>query len=449
MPPRPATSFARLWVVVFVLAALGASALPAAARPYGLRGREDAEELRYERRITPLRRCANVYDKDENRRQLCFHWTDRGRHVSSPGWVDATVAAFVTAWNAQVRDGRYLPPLRDAGGSALGGSRGTDIYLVDIGDDGTFGSCTTDPGQNGATAPAYCIVDNDFAEFPVPVAARKTELRGTAAHEFFHAVQHAYNTNADAWFAEGTAVWMEDQVFDGGNTNYRYLDVTALRSPEDPFDKSDGSARYGSWLFWQFLSECRRPSAVRSIWADVATTDGSDAQVMGSIADVTGDIGPTLAAFGAWNYAVGQSWSYGEGAAYLQALGGTRPPLDAAHELTASRRSTDITVDPDDPPASPDRTIAAGPYGVHYVRIRASQPMTVEVTVGDSVGAALIKQTGTNTFAASGLCGDAGTSALFTGATKPIELSAGQSALLVLTNPTDSPATLTYRAVAP
>jgi hypothetical protein len=435
--------------VLLVAATLAAAAVPAAARPYGLRGRDGANELRYERSITPLRRCANVYDQNRNRRQLCFHWTDRGRHVSSPGWVDATVSAFVTAWNAQVRDGRYLPPLRDAGGDDLGDSRGTDIYLVDIGDDGTFGSCTTDPGQNGATAPAYCIVDNDFAEFPVPASARKTELRGTAAHEFFHAVQYAYNTNADAWFAEGTAAWMEDQVFDGGNTNYRYLDVTALRTPEDPFDKADGSAHYGSWLFWQFLGECRRPSAVRSIWADVATTDGSDASVMGAIADLTGGIGPTLAAFGAWNYAVGQPWSYGEGAAYLQALGGTRPPLDAAHELTATRRSTDLTVDPDDPPASPDRTIAAGPYGVHYVRIKAAQAMDVEITVGDPTGAALIKQTGTSAFAAPALCGETGQPSLFATPTKSIELSAGQSALLVLTNPSDADATLTYRAVAP
>jgi hypothetical protein len=37
-------------------------------------------------------------------------------------------------------------------------------------------------------------------------------LKVTAAHEFFHAVQFAYDIGEDGWLMESTATWMEEHV---------------------------------------------------------------------------------------------------------------------------------------------------------------------------------------------------------------------------------------------
>ena len=46
----------------------------------------------------------------------------------------------------------------------------------------------------------------------------------TVAHEFFHTIQSAYEgTKTERWIREGTAEWMEDEVFDRVNANYAFL----------------------------------------------------------------------------------------------------------------------------------------------------------------------------------------------------------------------------------
>ena len=80
---------------------------------------------------------------------------------------------------------------------------------------------------------AYCVLDNDFAPAQFPGSTTPDEaLRVTAAHEFFHAVQFGYDAYEDGWFMEGTAVWMEDEVYDGIDDNHQYLQASALARPE-------------------------------------------------------------------------------------------------------------------------------------------------------------------------------------------------------------------------
>ena len=45
----------------------------------------------------------------------------------------------------------------------------------------------------------------------------------TLAHEYNHILQFGYDAYQDAWFAESTAVWMEDQVYNGINDYLRYV----------------------------------------------------------------------------------------------------------------------------------------------------------------------------------------------------------------------------------
>lgn len=434
-------------VVVLVVVILALVAVPVAARPYGAAGR--AGEIRYD--VAPAKpRCEAVYDSAGRRTSMCFHRTTTGAHRSTATWTEHTIKAFKDSWNKQVKAMRYRRPLADAGAKKeQGPNTGIDIYLADIGDDGTFGYCTNDrnPDPDGdQRIPAYCVVDNDFAEFSRDAGERLLELKGTAAHEFFHAVHYAYDHTVPPWLSEGTAVWMEDQVFDRGNTNRRYLDITALRQPEDPLDKS--GTGYGGWLFWQFLSECSTPATVRSVWSRVGKATGSEADVFRAVKGATGKgLGPNLASFGAWNYALGADWSYGEGGAYLKALG-SRPPVSASHELTATRGTTDATG-----AAGVDRVIEAGARSVHYVAVRATVDMVVGITVNVPSGAARITHApgATPAFPRPALCGAPSGSApsLFgTSNTRSTQLDAGESLVLVLSNPTGVAKDLTYRVVA-
>ncbi|MBU0982151.1 S-layer homology domain-containing protein [Patescibacteria group bacterium] len=68
-------------------------------------------------------------------------------------------------------------------------------------------------------------------------------MKVTLAHEFFHAVQFGYDsnfaiTNTAVNFAESTAVWMEDVVYDSVNDFYNYL--------QDFFDYPDYSVFAGN-----------------------------------------------------------------------------------------------------------------------------------------------------------------------------------------------------------
>ena len=94
----------------------------------------------------------------------------------------------------------------------------------------------------------------------------------TSAHEFFHAVQFAYDYWDQIWFMEGTAAWAEELVHDEVDDNHRYLPTSQLAKPWLPLDRTKDNARYGSWVFWQFLTEAfgsagsADPTVVREVW---------------------------------------------------------------------------------------------------------------------------------------------------------------------------------------
>ena len=56
------------------------------------------------------------------------------------------------------------------------------------------------------------MLDDDFAAAQFRHRHAGGNLRVTAAHEFFHAVQFAYDYDEDPWLMEATATWMEERV---------------------------------------------------------------------------------------------------------------------------------------------------------------------------------------------------------------------------------------------
>jgi hypothetical protein len=137
-----------------------------------------------------------------------------------------------------------------------GGDGRIDIYLDSL-EPGLYGYCTTDqkklekPGHYDVWA--YCVLDNDYAGFPAHTPLQNLQV--TAAHEYYHATQFAYDIADDGWFLEATATWAEDELYDDVNDNVQYLRDSPITHPTKPMDKFGGVFHYGVWNFFRYLTE--------------------------------------------------------------------------------------------------------------------------------------------------------------------------------------------------
>jgi hypothetical protein len=251
-----------------------------------------------------------------------------------PDYVAAVSAVVEEVWTAEVGTLGYRAPKSDATSDEDGGSGLLDVYLVDVGADGLFGYCASDDPNLDPSYPywdmsGYCVLDNDYEITQFGYPDPTLPLKVTAAHELFHAVQFAYDFGEDGWLMEGTATWMEERVYDAINDNRRYLVSSPLTHPLVPLDRSTGFGVYGTWIFWQFLTEYLGgavPDAtiVRAVWkrADGSPV-GQDMYSTQALASAVGarTVGGTrwrfrwaFADFAVWNARPGKY--YDEGAAY-------------------------------------------------------------------------------------------------------------------------------------
>lgn len=244
-----------------------------------------------------------------------------------PDYVEAASAVLEEVWAAEVTELGYRRPKSDITSANDGGDGRFDVYLANLGDDGLYGYCTTDdPNAIDPSSTyryydfsAYCVVDNDYAEFPPPSNGLRA-LKATMAHEFFHAVQFAYDATEDAWFMESTATWMEDVVYDDIDDNLQYLAVGPLGRPRVPLDLNRGFAVYGSWIWPRFLVETSGDvGIIRRAWRKAAAAPGDlDLYSLEAYARVIGALGAkfrwAFADFGM--YGAAPAALYEEGASY-------------------------------------------------------------------------------------------------------------------------------------
>jgi len=161
----------------------------------------------------------------------------------------------------------------------------------------------------------------------------------TVAHEFFHAVQFAYDFGEDGWFMEGTSTWIEDEVFDVVDDNRQYLFTSQLGRPQVPLDLSDTSTGYvyGAWIWFRFLAEFfGDPTVIREAWeladGSAAGPDRYSLRAQEMAIEGRGLLFRWLYAdFGLWN--TFPAAAYEEGGSY------PAPPFEAKHRITARRGS--------------------------------------------------------------------------------------------------------------
>lgn len=261
-----------------------------------------------------------------------------------PDWIDSLATVTEQTWATEVTAYGYRAPKSDATSPNPGPDGRIDIYVADVGADGLYGYCATDdpnafdPSYPYYDVSAFCVVDDDFSVAQFPFGASGLEaLQVTVAHEFFHAVQYAYDFLEDAWLMEGTATWMEDEVYDAVNDNLQYLFTSPLRRPRVPLDLSDTSTGYvyGAWIWFRFLEEYfGDPAVIREAWSQAdGSASGPDRYSLRALERVIQARGLLLrwlfADFGLWN--VFPADVYEEGIDY------PAPGFDAKHRVTARR----------------------------------------------------------------------------------------------------------------
>ncbi len=193
---------------------------------------------------------------------------------------------------------------------------------------------------------AYCVLDNDYAADEFPTNTPLENMRVTAAHEYMHAVQFAYDAFEDGWLMEATATWAEDELFDGVDDNVQYLPSGPLGKPRVPLDLSTSPHWYGDWIFFRYLTERfptelgTMPSLVRDIWqrADAAPEDADEYSlqaVKNALADRGASLRRTFARFADANRRARTTYEEGAANDYPTA------PAWFSATLTPGDRSTD------------------------------------------------------------------------------------------------------------
>ena len=250
-----------------------------------------------------------------------------------PPQVRLTADVFAQVWSALVDEAGYREPLPDHDSDNGGPDGRLDVYLADIGSIGAgyYGFCNSDdPEATKGAHPkvsAYCVLDDDFSSDQFG-GDPLDSLQVTAAHEFFHAVQFGYDYWEDLWFMEGTAAWAEELVFDDANDNHRYLGGSQLSRPWVPLDTTEGNAAYGSWIFWQFLTELfgdddrADPTVIRHIWNRAEGDTPSMQALRATLAERGTTFEDTYALFGTVNLM--PETFYEEGEAFAASVPMTR-----------------------------------------------------------------------------------------------------------------------------
>jgi hypothetical protein len=267
-----------------------------------LRGTAAREADRLLARPTASRRTCTA--------NICVHWSpasvnpadDDGDEV--PNYIEDVRQTVNQVHQAYVGAG-YRAPRPDG---ARGGNNKTDVYIRNVGALGLYGFCTSDKPFR-QTGPfdswAYCVLDNNYTEKPFRGLPPLENMQVTAAHEYFHAVQFAYDAFEDAWFMEATATWAEDELFTDINDNLQYLARGPQRRPLVPLDKFElgGTHQYGDWIFFRYLTEhfptgAGMPSLVRQMWQ---RADGSaGARDMYSLQAIRSALAARGQTFGRW-----------------------------------------------------------------------------------------------------------------------------------------------------
>jgi Family of unknown function (DUF6055) len=234
--------------------------------------------------ITPSRSSYSVPEAPQSPAcdaNFCVHWVDQGLDAPSlkdsngdgiPDFVERVLAVAEHVHHVENEKLGWREPVSDG---TLGGGHGkTDIYLSEIGGE-LFGYAAPDrdqvvDGRRPKHLHGYLVLDNDYSPFEFPGTKPGNDLKVTLAHEYNHILQFGYDAYEDSWFAESSAVWMEDQVYNGINDYLRYV-RSWVKLWSTPLTAST-IKEYGSAVWNEWLAHHYGRTIVREAWAGAART---------------------------------------------------------------------------------------------------------------------------------------------------------------------------------
>lgn len=210
--------------------------------------------------------------------KFLIHFTKAGKNAvpaadgdasGVPDFVEEVAAVYDEVYKRYHADlGFRVPASDEAIPIDNGGDGRFDVYLVDFAGigDGVFRTDGCD-AQKPEVCPGYMVQENDYAGYGYPSTTVANRILGS--HEYFHAVQAAYDIDQGSVANEGTAVWATEK-FDPSLEDFEafipgYLKNTdrtltePLPGPTDPFS-------YGAGLFFQFLDERYGEGTIRALW---------------------------------------------------------------------------------------------------------------------------------------------------------------------------------------
>jgi hypothetical protein len=292
---------------------------------------------------------------------LCVHYVTTGPHAVStddsdtngiPDYVDTVIAELQgRVWNREIVQLGFRKPKRDLRSTNNGGNGKIDFYLGDLGAENPplYGYCASDDPHlrfssdyRFSDMSAYCVFDNDYRSGQFPNQTPIRNLRVTAAHEFFHAVQFAYDIFEDLWILENTAVWMEDEVYGGINDNLQYLASSSLKHPQVPLDLGASFFEYGNFIFWRFASERFGTRLVKQVWKQADGSRGApnlySLRALRSVIERVAPFGRTFVNFGIANFTPAEH--YEKGVLYQNSVGGA--PVSKRFTLGRSKNATSL-----------------------------------------------------------------------------------------------------------
>lgn len=208
---------------------------------------------------------------------FCIHWVAEGLDApvlkdgdgsGIPDYVQRVLRVAERVHQVENVELGWRDPKSD--GRRGGGLGKTDVYLSQIGGQ-LFGYAAPDRGQNTKGHPiprrlyGYLVLDNDYSAFEFPGTKPLDDLEVTIAHEYNHILQFGYDAYQDPWFAESTAVWMEDQVFNDLNDYLRYA-RRWVKLYDTPLT-ANSIKEYGSAVWNEWLARRYGRALIRKAWA--------------------------------------------------------------------------------------------------------------------------------------------------------------------------------------
>lgn len=303
---------------------------------------------------------------------VCVHWVSSTRdQPPNRSWVERALDVMTATYRRTTSRMGYRRPLADG---RRGGNEKFDFYLKDLGSQGIYGYCAPEREKKQYRYSSYCVVDNDFASAQyggTPLG----NLKVTVGHEFFHAVQYAYDAAEDRWLMESSATWMEERLADGVDDNRQYLRYGQLGRPQVPLDLFEpyGYAHYGNWLFLEYLSQKYGVTAVREIWKRAAVDGTHDRHSTGAIDSYLRTHRSSMPGMYAW-FSMANSFprrTYREGAAYKATAPNLRHTLSSGARTMSTQKFTLDHLTSARVALHPDSTLSATDW---RVRLRIDAP---------------------------------------------------------------------------